>query len=138
MQVLSTTMLGSYFALLVFGTHWPWLPQQPDWVPVPTGFALGPDKIAHITAFAGLSLLLAFWMQSRAARLTWRHYGVVALVLALYAPLDELTQAWVPPRTPDVYDFYANLIGIGIGLAMFFLAERMGSRRFLTIEVDPT
>ena len=121
MHILSTTVLVSYFSLLIFGTHWPRLPRCPDWMVMPEGISLAPDKVAHFAAFAILALLVAFWFRTRRGRLTWRHYAMVAAALAIYAPLDEITQALVPPRNPDVYDFVANLAGIAVGLMTFYL-----------------
>jgi len=123
MHIVSTTLLAGYCSLLFFGTHWPWIPTQPDWFRVPHGLSLAPDKLAHIGAFALLALVVAIWYRARRPQFTWKHYATVAAILAIYAPLDELSQYLVPRRTPDVYDFIANLAGIGLGLAAFYLAS---------------
>lgn len=127
MHLISTAALALYASLLVFGTHWPRLPARPEWMVVPAGFAMGPDKVAHFVAFAMLAMLAAIWIRVRRGQLGWRQYAIVAGVLAAYAPLDEITQALVPPRTPDVYDFVANLAGITAGLTAFYMLGLCGS-----------
>lgn len=122
MQAISTTMLASYFALLFFGTHWPWLPTRADWMDLSHRLAVAPDKIAHTVAFGGLSLLVAFWLRARRRNFHWRHDALMAAGLIAYAHVDEVTQYLVPHRTPDVYDLLANLVGIALGLTTFYVA----------------
>src|SRR5262245_48048419 len=93
-----------YWICLVLGTHW--APREGPQIP---------DKVLHLTAYAGLTVLLAinvFWnLPGR-----WWWYGVILAGVAAFAGIDELTQ---PPfgRSADWYDWYADLAGIAIGLA---------------------
>jgi VanZ family protein len=97
-------VLTAYWAALLVGTHWPHLP------------AIGPentDKVLHVTAYCGLAALLTLYVLA-CRKMNWRRLVFVVLVLAVAGGLDELTQ---PPfhRTADWNDWFADLVGIGIG-----------------------
>ncbi len=62
------------------------------------------DKLVHLLLFAGL-----------AATTRWR-FGAGLLVVAAYAPVSELIQAFVlPRRSGDVLDVVADLVGVALG-----------------------
>lgn len=51
-------------------------------------------------------------------------WGTVLLVIgvcALYAASDELHQAFVPYRTPDVFDWIIDVAGSALGVATYLL-----------------
>lgn len=79
------------------------------------------DKVAHFSAYAILGALLAF--AADRARLSL--VAAVALGL-LYGASDEVHQAFVPGRSPDVLDWAADAAGV---LAACFLYTRWRSRR---------
>ena len=94
-----------YWIALVAGTHWPQMPQIG-----PQGF----DKVLHISAYAGLAVLVTLcvrWNRTGG----WRQYLIIFVGLAVFGGLDELTQ---PPfhRTADWFDWFADLGGITLGL----------------------
>ena len=67
----------------------------------------GFDKAAHFAAYALLAWLLAF--ATERSRLP----VAVAVVLALlYGAADEVHQAFVPGRSPDVLDWFADAAGV--------------------------
>jgi VanZ family protein len=70
-------------------------------------------KVAHAGVF--LVLLLAFHPPRRAGRVLseWLPGSVVAC--AVFAVTDEIHQAWVPGRSPDVLDVTADATGILLG-----------------------
>jgi VanZ family protein len=80
----------------------------------------GADKLAHLALYGVLGLLLA-----RTGSLT----GTSTLVLLagglVYAASDEVHQAWVPGRTPDVMDWIADAAGLVAG---FYLPRVLGRR----------
>jgi VanZ family protein len=104
MRRLNAIVLAIYWSALLVGTHWPQMP------------AFGPpntDKVLHVTAYCGLSILLSLYIMG-GRKATWRQLGLVVLILALAGGLDELTQ---PPfqRTADWHDWFADLAGITLG-----------------------
>lgn len=79
----------------------------------------GADKVIHALLFGVPTYLLA--------SLTGRRW-LVAAVFALHAPISELVQ-WrlVPYRDGDVWDLVADLVGIGVALAVGARVNRAGS-----------
>jgi len=108
---------GFYASLLVAATHYP-RPQD----------LLGPnppsDKVLHFLAYAGLGVLAA---ASASARGGWNgpRVTLMALVLAVFAALDEVTQPWFG-RAVEGFDWLADIAGlaVGIGVVVLFMSRR--------------
>lgn len=109
-------MLGcvfAYWTALFVLTHLPG-----NRVPLGKSGIRHADKLAHAIAFAGLAVLAC------AAAATFRPptlavYAGVAVVLAVYAVLDELTQGLIRSRTPDATDWLADMFGTSVGIVLF-------------------
>ena len=103
-----------YWLAMFIGTHLPGTPVPPD-------PARSWDKVEHVTAFAGLAVLLcvagALWRGA-----SQRLLAAVLGLLALYGVMDEATQRFLPYRTPDTGDWLANILGSGLGLSLFWFA----------------
>lgn len=86
-----------------------WLPQ---WLPA--------DKVAHGLLFGVQALLIAAPIRQRNLRVV-----TLAWVLAVvWGAADEVHQLWVPGRTSDPWDWFADGLGAAIALAMLqFLAR---------------
>jgi VanZ family protein len=89
------------------------------------------DKAVHAVIFALPALLgvLAGWRPR-----------LVALVLAVHAPLSELVQhLWLPGRSGDPWDVLADWAGIaiGVGVAVTVLRGRTSTRRRVGREAPP-
>ena len=109
----SSVMLTVYWLALFVGTH---VPKQwsPDFVRT--------DKAVHMTAYAGLSFLLA-WFVSLRRPLRIQTFALLFAVVAGYGALDELTQLLIPGRYGEVRDWAADLLGGVIGLIGFRLLQ---------------
>jgi VanZ family protein len=79
------------------------------------------DKVAHFGAYALLGALLAF----AAERSRLPMAAAVALGV-LYGASDEIHQMYVPGRSPDVLDWFADAAGVAVAC---FLYTRWRSRR---------
>lgn len=78
------------------------------------------DKLAHLAIYTGLSGLLSVWFGVR--QRIGGAFGVAVVVLVsltAYATFDELTQIPVG-RHADLFDWFADLAGILLGLCGFF------------------
>lgn len=118
---LLTWLLAGYWVTLFVSTHM----RMPNLGDLPRHS----DKMMHFVAYAGLSFLLALrWSVAR--RLTWRHYGIIFAITAVYAVIDELLQT-IPAlnRTGDPLDALADCCGSAIGLGLFALS-RAAFRRY--------
>lgn len=77
-------------------------PEAPPFLPIN-------DKVAHMGLYAILSGL-TYW--AARGRYTPRAAAWLAFLLAaVYGVTDEWHQSFVPNRTPDIYDWYADVIG---------------------------
>jgi VanZ family protein len=84
----------------------------------------GLDKLAHFVMLGLLSLFaVSFFGRARWLR--------VVLVLAVSSAAEELSQAWFPARTLDVWDLTANLLGITLGGLIAWTVVARADRRFL-------
>lgn len=101
-----------YWLAMFVGTHLPGTAVPPD-------PARSWDKVEHVTAFAGLAVLLciagALWLGA-----SQRLLAAVLGLLALYGVMDEVTQRYLPYRLPDTGDWLANMLGTGLGLSLFW------------------
>jgi VanZ family protein len=113
--------LAVYWTALFIGTHLPITQQKVE--PVPYF-----DKWLHLAGFAGLAFLAATaWRARRSGRpLGSVQYGCLLAGMAAYAAVDELSQL-LPfvRRNADLGDWFADVIGAAIGLALYTLARMM-------------
>ena len=78
------------------------------------------DKVAHVLLYLPLGLLLSRAMAPRWRRV--RYTGFWALAIGtIYGISDELHQHFVPGRCTDVADLLADMVGLGLGIAVFYL-----------------
>ena len=85
------------------------------------------DKVAHFGGYLVLSVLSA-----RAAfpsRRPWRTALVIVATVSVLALLDELHQAWIPGRFPDVRDWFADILGGVAGILLAPLLFQPAPRR---------
>ena len=106
-------MLAVYWLAIFVGSH---VPKQ--WSPD----LAKTDKLVHVTAYAGLSFLLA-WFVSLRRPLRIQTFALLLAVVAGYGALDELAQLLVPGRYGDMWDWAADLIGGVVGLIGFRLLQ---------------
>lgn len=99
-----------------------------NWWPFIGRLPMG-DKIGHLGLVGALSLLFNFAFRFR--RPVWLAQAVtpVSLVLLVLLTAEELSQAFIPSRTCDPFDWLANLLGVACGQ---WLATRLGKHRRLT------
>ncbi|MFA9478805.1 VanZ family protein [Phycisphaerales bacterium AB-hyl4] len=121
-------MLVGYWVALALGTHWPSL----TLVEGDTG-VLQVNKALHVSAFAGLTLLLTLAMPAgrrRGGPRGWVVQATVAAAIAgVYSIIDEVTQVFVDRRA-SMADIVANLIGVtGMYLVLASLWSRAAIRR---------
>lgn len=102
-----------YWLALTVGTHWPDLQLQ-------TGVGRFPDKLAHILAFGGLTILL---LRTRWLGAAW----LAGLLIVLWAALDEISQA-LPGlrRTISWQDLIAGQTGVVVVMVWWWALRPLG------------
>lgn len=119
-RVLELLGLLAYCGLLY------WLSDQPS-LPAPMWFP-GQDKLYH----GGAYFLLAI-----SAWCNFRHYIKRPIILAaavivfssLYGLSDEWHQAYVPGRSSDVMDWFADTVGAGLAVLMIMKLSSIIQKR---------
>lgn len=91
---------------------------------VPGGYSFQ----AHFAEYALFGLLVMLALARGPATLRWALVAVA--VCSLYGVTDELHQAFVPGRTPDVLDWAMDTVGAaaGVAAAAGWLKWRAGGR----------
>ena len=81
---------------------------------IPAGVS---DKSLHVLAYLGLAVLVFRALAGRLpARVTWRAAAAALTISIGYGITDELHQLYVPGRSADVADLFADAIGATLGL----------------------
>lgn len=99
-----------------------WLGSRPSLAP-----AAGLDKAVHFAMFTVFGLLVASTTDERASA-----PGIVAFAVSAALTLsagDELTQSFVPGRTPDPLDIAADISGAATGAVVVLLMRARLRRR---------
>lgn len=101
---------------------------RPDAV-VPIAFE-GGDVVAHLALYAALGVLLWRAAYRGGGELLERRPGRWALAMGCsYAASDEIHQALVPIRSPQLTDVAIDSVGVVFGIALGWLAFRRRVRR---------
>jgi len=80
----------------------------------------GFDKVAHVLLFFLLTFLWLLFFELRNKKMRWFFVLGFTLVLLVYGILIEVVQElFTPSRTADAYDVFADMIGVGCGIAFF-------------------
>ena len=70
------------------------------------------DKIAHALLYGVMAMLLNFGLDFKTKQFLGLNLQVGAMIVLLFAGLEELSQYYFPSRTLDIYDFVADFIGV--------------------------
>lgn len=120
----------AFLAVTAYGIALFWINHIPQ---IGVSLGGGKDKYAHFGAYGLLSFLIA-WGFFPERRGTARGYALIFLMSAAYGAMDELLQTFVPNRSAEWQDWFADLSGAGLALlAHCLLAPPLGRiRRWLT------
>ncbi len=74
------------------------------------------NRVLHAMAFAGVSFIGCVAYPVRIV--------VLAIFLVFLGAAIEVTQGFTPDRSRDLFDFFADVMGISIGFITYRLSER--------------
>lgn len=80
------------------------------------------DKLLHAIAFGAVGASAAFGSIVRKNTLGLEVFLEAWILTAIYGFLDEVHQRYVPSRSSDITDWFADITGAAIGIAVFFVA----------------
>ncbi|MBY6016502.1 VanZ family protein [Halomonas denitrificans] len=82
------------------------------------------DKWGHLGLYGLLTLLLNWALGWRALSVgVWAQWGTI--LVALFAVAEELTQAWNPNRTLDIWDLAADAVGLVLATGLSLYLARL-------------
>jgi VanZ family protein len=70
-----------------------------------------PDKVAHVILYSGLGFLVARWLRRSKGRTPFSACCIATVFCLLYGSSDEFHQYFVPGRTMEVGDVFADVLG---------------------------
>lgn len=86
------------------------------------------DKVNHLMAYFVLSVLVYLTLLfQRKSELLFNYAPIVTLIISsFYGIADELHQMFIPGRSAEVFDWFADAIGAILGiLLVYFLKSRL-------------
>jgi VanZ family protein len=97
--------------------------------PLPGPAQSVPDWTTHVAAYAVLGLLMARAVSGGRPLVTVREALLAAALATGYGVSDEIHQAFVPERHPDVRDAFSDMVGSALGAAFYLQARALLSPR---------
>jgi VanZ family protein len=97
--------------------------------PIPGPAQRMPDWTTHVGAYAVLGLLAARAVSGGRPLVTAREAVLAAALATGYGVTDEIHQAFVPERNPDVRDAFADMVGAALGAVFYRQARGVVARR---------
>lgn len=80
---------------------------------IPTAFELTPDKLIHCVEYLILGLLIFRWLDLEfTIRSAYTLFILTLLMGSTFGALDENYQRLTPGRTPDVWDWVLDTVGV--------------------------
>jgi len=83
------------------------------------------DKLKHFLAYLILAFLLGLNLhfQGKWEFASKNYIFITLLITVLYGAADEIHQIWIPNRSAEFYDWFADLLGslLGIIFAKYFI-----------------
>jgi VanZ family protein len=113
---LAALILSLYWLAIFTGTHLPRLPRALPRID---------DKTCHFLAYFGLATLMCYSVRSS----RWlRRLTAVAATAMVYAAIDEFSQRWIPRRSPDLWDFAADVAGICTAIILYMVVRHIATK----------
>jgi hypothetical protein len=97
----------------------------------------GADKVVHAILYTGLGMLLCRFFANDLRRSPAAAMLLAATLGALYGLSDEIHQHFVPKRTASAFDFLADVGGVAVALALWYLFARRRRRPALLLVASP-
>jgi VanZ family protein len=86
---------------------------------IPSVFRFTPDKLIHCLEYFILGFLIIRWVVAE-FKTDFVYQALITVLLgALAAMFDELYQHLTPGRTPDIWDWCLDLVGILLSIIIF-------------------
>jgi len=93
---------------------------------IPEAFALTPDKLIHCLEYFILGSLIQYWLQYELPFGKKYNLLLIAVILgSLFGVIDENYQRLTPGRTPDIWDWVLDTVGVLLStIAGYFIYQK--------------
>ncbi|MBH1988476.1 MAG: VanZ family protein [Myxococcaceae bacterium] len=78
------------------------------------------DKLLHAIAFGAVGIAAAIGTAIRTASAGRKVFLEAWILTGFYGFIDEIHQRYVPQRSSDIADWFADILGAAIGILFFF------------------
>jgi hypothetical protein len=70
------------------------------------------DKVMHGLLYGVMALLLNYGLNFKSKKIIGFNMQIGALIVLVFATIEEITQYWIPSRTFDLVDLLADFVGV--------------------------
>jgi VanZ family protein len=88
------------------------------------------DYLFHFTAYLLICLYFMFGRKIGYVLFEKRPLLKLSFILCLQAAVTEFVQLWVPNRTFNMIDLFANMTGVAVGLIVVKIDEEISKHKF--------
>lgn len=89
------------------------------------------DKLFHFTLYTGFAFFVVRAVAVQRARVDRFTLWLAIVISALYGASDELHQFFIPPRTCDVWDWMADLLGSVLGVFVYATINYWALKKYI-------
>ena len=85
-----------------------------------------PDKVMHTILYAGFGFVVYLTLK-HSSNSTLRNYAFIAAIIigTVYGASDEFHQSFVPGRSANIKDLYADIIGLILAQTIIFIKDKL-------------
>jgi len=97
---------------------------------IPSAFQFAPDKLIHCAEYFVFGYLLFNWLKLEFSG-TKQHLIIIATILlgSMMGIIDENYQRLTPGRSPDIWDWVLDTIGVLLAIGLILLLNRMAENK---------
>ena len=70
------------------------------------------DKVMHSLLYGIMALLLSYGLKFKAYKFLGFNMQLGAIIVLVFATIEEISQYWIPSRTFDLGDLLADFVGV--------------------------
>ena len=88
------------------------------------------DKLFHFVEYFILGAMLARAFSRSIVNPVYRYIFIASILIgSIYGATDEFHQRFTPGRSCDIFDLLSDIVGSGIGAALYTYKERLSECR---------
>ncbi len=122
-KTIARAGLAVFYLLIIIGSS---IPGNK----IPEAFALTPDKLIHGAEYFVLGLVIHHWLTREFQFNKKGNLFLIALLIgSTFGAIDENYQRLTPGRTPDVWDWVLDTVGVLLAIVVSHVALRKKTKK---------